>query len=327
MHPFEYERPTKLQEASNLRQGKSGSEFIAGGTTLLDLMKLNVSSPRLLVDINQIGLNKIERRGNSTFIGALVSNSDLAHASLITEEFPLLSEAVLSGASAQLRNMATVGGNIMQRTRCYYFRDPSMPCNKREPGSGCPAIEGFNRMHAVLGGSDNCIATHGSDMCVALLALDALLHLEGPDGKRTVQLEDFHLLPGDTPHVETILKPGEIITEVELPDRPFAKRSTYLKVRDRASYAFSLSSVAVALELHADIIKSCRVAFGGIATKPWRSKEAEKILTGHSANKDLFQQAASAALAGAVGQTYNSFKIELTKRTLLRALEKAGAIA
>lgn len=325
MHPFDYHRAGKLDEASNLRQG-AGTEFIAGGTTLLDLMKLNVSTPRMLIDINQLGLNKIEKRGKSLFIGALVSNTDLAQNKLIQEDYPVLSEAILAGASVQLRNMASVGGNIMQRTRCYYFRDPAMPCNKREPGSGCPAIEGFNRMHAVLGGSDNCIATHGSDMCVALVALDAVVHLEGPKGKRSVLLEEFHLLPGDTPHLESVLQQGEIITELEIPDRPFAKHSYYLKVRDRASYAFSLCSVAVALELNGETIKSCRVAFGGVATKPWRSKEAEKILTGRNASKELFQRAADAAVVGALGQKYNKFKIDLTKRTLVRALTNAGAL-
>lgn len=327
MHPFAYSCPANIDEAMSQTAKSQQAQIIAGGTTMIDLMKLNVLHPETLVDISQLGLKNLEKRGSSVFIGALVSNSDLAHNSIIKEEFPVLSEALLSGASTQLRNMATVGGNIMQRTRCYYFRDTAMPCNKREPGSGCPAIEGFNRMHAVLGGSDSCVATHGSDMCVALVALDAVAHLKGPKGTRKVAIEDFHLLPGQTPQHENVLEPGEIISEIELPERPFAKLSHYLKVRDRASYAFSLSSVAVAVEMASGKIKSCRVALGGVATKPWRAQEAEKLLTGNAASDALFQKVAQAALAGAKPLKNNGFKIELTKRTIVRALKVVGGLA
>jgi xanthine dehydrogenase YagS FAD-binding subunit len=325
MHPFTYSSPEKVDDA--LTHAKNGGTVIAGGTTLIDLMKLNVLSPASLVDINKLGLSSIEKSGDLLKIGALVTNSDLAHNKIVLEDFPVLSQAILSGATAQLRNMATVGGNIMQRTRCYYFRDTATPCNKREPASGCAAIDGFNRIHAVLGGSDHCVATHGSDMCVALLALDANVILQGPNGTRSVPIEKFHLLPGATPEKETVLHPEELIVAVEVPYKPFSKQSLYLKVRDRASYAFALSSVAVALELSGNKITSCRLALGGVATKPWRVEAAEKVLNGNVMSESLFKKAAEAALAGARPLKYNKFKIELSKRTIVRALKTAGGLA
>ncbi len=331
MQPFEYKSAASLEEAIKEAGAGAASEksrqLIAGGTTKLDLMKLSVEKPDLLIDINHIGLNKIEKKGDSLFIGALITNSELAFNELVKNEYPVLSQAILSGASAQLRNMATAGGNVMQRTRCYYFRDSAFPCNKREPGSGCPAIEGYNRIHAILGGSDSCVATHGSDMCVALVALDAILHLKSASGKRSVEIKDFHLLPGKTPEKENLLAPGEIITSIELPKRAFAKNSLYLKVRDRASYAYSLSSAAVALEIKNQRIESCRVALGGVATKPWRAEEAEAVLTGNKCSENLYKKAAEAALSKAKALKHNGFKIELTKRTIVRALILAGEIS
>lgn len=325
MHPFTFSAPEKFDDA--VAHAKNGGAIIAGGTTMLDLMKLNVLSPASLIDINKLGMNAIEKNGDSLRVGALVSNSDLAYNKIVIEEFPVLSQAILSGATAQLRNMATVGGNIMQRTRCYYFRDTVAACNKREPGSGCAALDGFNRVHAVLGGSDHCVATHGSDMCVALLALDASVLVQGPNGTRSIPIEHFHLLPGNTPQKETVLQPEEIIVAVEIPYKPFSKRSLYLKVRDRASYAFALSSVALALELSGNKIASCRIALGGVATKPWRAEAAEKVLTGNALSESLFKKAAEAALVGAKPLRDNRFKIELTKRTIVRALKNAGGLA
>lgn len=328
MHPFTYSSPEKIDDAMN--HAKSGGTLIAGGTTVIDLMKLNVINPASLVDINKLalnGMNGIEKKGELLQIGALVTNSELAHHQTVIDDFPVLSQAILSGATAQLRNMASVGGNIMQRTRCYYFRDTAAACNKREPGSGCAAMDGFNRIHAVLGGSDHCVATHGSDMCVALVALDAKVLVEGPSGKRSIPIEQFHLLPGSTPEKETVLHPDEIIVAVEVPYKPFSRRSLYLKVRDRASYAFALSSVAIALELSGNKIASCRLALGGVASKPWRAEAAEKILSGNIMSEALFKKAAEAALNGAKPLKYNKFKIELTKRTIVRALKNAGGLA
>lgn len=327
MEPFAYQKASNLSDCLNLAAKNKEALFVAGGTTIVDLLKLQVLSPNELVDINGLGLRNIERKGNSYFIGALVSNSELARNAEIAGEFPVLSQSILAGASAQLRNMASVGGNIMQKTRCYYYRDPAFPCNKREPGSGCPALEGFNRIHAVLGGSTSCVAVHGSDMCVALAALDAVIHTEGPEGKRQIKITDFHLEPGATPDKESVLKQAELITHVELPISSFSKRSHYLKVRDRSSYAFSLSSAAVALDIRDGLIKDCRIALGGVATKPWRVPAAEAELMNRKASEEVFKKAAEKALQGAAGLKFNSFKIELTKRTILRALNTAGAIS
>ena len=299
----------------------SETALIAGGTNLLDLMKLYVNNPALLVDINGLPLDQVEElEGGALRIGTLVRNSDLANHRLVRERYPVLSEALLAGASPQLRNMATLGGNILQRTRCAYFRDVSQACNKREPGSGCAALEGYNRMHAVLGTSTQCIAANPSDMNVALVALDASIQLQGPEGERDVPFAAFHLEPGAHPERETVLKPGELITHVTLPASGFASRSRYVKVRDRASYAFALASAAVALELEDGTIKDARVALGGVGTRPWRSTEAETVLIGQKADEVRFKAAAAAALKSARTRTHNAFKVDLARRTLVRAL-------
>jgi len=301
--------------------GTNQSKFIAGGTNMLDLMKLNIETPKQLVDINKLSLYKIEILTNGGVrIGALVKNSDLSYDPHIIKNFPVLSEALLSGASPQLRNMASVGGNLMQRTRCPYFYNTDFACNKRLPGSGCGAISGYNRMNAVLGTSDKCIATHPSDMCVAMAALGAIIHVQGSKGVRSIPFADFHLLPGQTPNIEHNLKPDELITHIEIPPLAFAARSHYLKVRDRASYEFALTSAAVALDIQNGTIKNARVALGGVGTKPWRSIEAEKTLIGAPANKQTYRAAAEAALAAARPHKDNAFKVELAKRTLVRTL-------
>ncbi|HEY9759153.1 MAG TPA: xanthine dehydrogenase family protein subunit M [Oculatellaceae cyanobacterium] len=326
MKPVTYKRAVKSEEA--ISSASVGHSFyLAGGTTLIDLMKLDVVEPEHLIDINKLSLADIELKNDAIRVGALVKNSDLAHHPLILEHFPVLSQALLSGASPQLRNMATVGGNIMQRTRCYYFRDTTLPCNKREPGSGCPAIGGHNRIHAILGGSDKCIAVNPSDMCVALAALDASVNTVGPSGKKTIPLVDFHVAPGEHPNIETVLDKDALIESITIPLHPRNKRSHYLKVRDRASYAFALVSAAVALELDGEgVIKSARVGLGGVATKPWRALEAEKFLVGKKAGRDSYRGAGEAAVVGAKTYEHNAFKVELTKRVVVRALEKAEAI-
>jgi xanthine dehydrogenase YagS FAD-binding subunit len=308
--------------------GINQSKFIAGGTNMLDLMKLNIETPKQIVDINKLSLYKIEELQNGgVLIGALAKNSDLAYNPYISKNFPVLSEALLSGASPQLRNMATTGGNLMQRTRCPYFYNTDFACNKRAPGSGCAAISGYNRMNAVLGTSDKCIATHPSDMCVAMAALGAVVHVQGPKGARTIPFADFHLLPGQTPNIEHNLKQGELITHVEIPALPFAVKSHYLKVRDRASYEFALASAAVALDIQNGTIKNARIALGGVGTKPWRSLEAENALIGAPANSDTYKKAAEAALAAAKPNKDNAFKVELAKRTLVRALKTVEGIS
>ena len=324
MTPFEYAKASNESDA--LRRGADpNAAFVAGGTTLIDLMKLGVMAPTALVDINRLPLDAIEGLPDGGLrVGAMVRNSDLAHHGNVATRFPVLSQALLSGASAQLRNMATVGGNLMQRTRCYYFRDTAYACNKRQPGSGCAAMDGFNRIHAVLGGSDQCIATHPSDMAVALVTLDATVHIKGPRGEREVAAEDFHLLPGNTPHIETVVEPGELITHVTIPNSPFAGRSAYVKLRDRASYEFALAAAGAALEVKGNQIQSARVVLGGVATKPWRSYEAEHVLTGASIHEKTFHAAASAAMESATPRRYNSFKIELAKRAIVRALDNAA---
>ena len=330
MNPFTYSRASDIDEAVAEISAKTQGKFLGGGTNLIDLMKMGVETPPQLIDINRIPLAQIEELPNKGVrIGALARNSDVAEHDLIKTRYPVLSEAFLSGASPQLRNMATVGGNLLQRTRCYYFYDPAFPqCNKRKSGSGCGAINGFNRIHAILGQSDQCIATHPSDMCVALAALDASVRVRGPKGEREIPFADFHRLPGNTPERDTNLGHDELIVAVDLPALPFATRSHYLKVRDRASYAFALVSVAAALDLDSSKnIKAVRIAMGGVAHKPWRAQTAEKRLTGQTANEKTFRAAAEAELAPAKGYKYNSFKIELAKRAIVRALITVMATA
>lgn len=330
MTPFTYSRAQDEQAAINGIATNDKAKFLGGGTNLVDLMKMGVERPEALIDINRIPLTRVEELPDNggVRVGALVRNSDLAAHPLIVRRYPVLSEALLSGASPQLRNLATTGGNLLQRTRCYYFYDPAFPmCNKRAPGSGCGALEGYNRIHAILGQSDKCIAVHPSDMCVALAILDATVRVQGPKGARTIPFEDFHRSPGDTPQIETNLQPNELITAVDLGPAPFAKRSHYLKVRDRASYAFALVSVAAALEIEGGKIKNVRLALGGVALKPWRAHKAEEALSGQSPNDEDFRAAAEAELAAAKGYKYNSFKIELARRALMQALGVVAKMA
>jgi xanthine dehydrogenase YagS FAD-binding subunit len=326
VNPFTFTHASRPDEATAAVSRNPRAKFLAGGTTLVDLLRLDVETPEALVDINGLPLTRIEPLpGGGVRIGALVKNSDLANDPTIRRSYPVLSEALLSGASPQLRNMATVGGNLLQRTRCYYFRDAISPCNKRVPGSGCAALEGYNRIHAVLGTSEKCIATSPGDMPVAMVALDATVRTRRPNGgERTIPLTDFHIPYGVDPARESVLEHGELITAVELPAVPWFARSHYLKVRDRASYEFALASAAVALDLQGGTIRAARVALGGVGTKPWRSPEAEKALTGQRAGEAVYQAAAEAALAGARPQKDNAFKIELAKRTLARALQTAA---
>jgi xanthine dehydrogenase YagS FAD-binding subunit len=324
MVPFRYITADDARAAQRAA-GEGDARFLAGGTTLIDLMKLHVERPAVVIDISRLPLAQIEALADGGVrVGAMARNSDAAHHDLIRTRYPVLSQALLSGASPQLRNMATTGGNLLQRTRCFYFRDTAMSCNKREPGSGCPAVHGCNRIHAVLGTSEHCIATHPSDMCVALVALDARIHLTGPRSERTVRIVDFYLEPGDRPERETVIEPGELITAVDIPPLAFARRSIYLKVRDRASYAFALASAAVALDLDGGRIRDARVALGGVATKPWRAYEAERTLVGQRADRGAYRAAADVALAGAIPRSDNAFKIELARRTIVRALTRAG---
>jgi len=319
MHNFTYEQPQTTDKAV----GSSG-RFIAGGTTLVDLMKLGVEQPPALVDVNALPLAKIETLPNGGLrIGAMVRNADLAHHPEVLKNYAVLSQALLSGASPQLRNMATTGGNLLQRTRCPYFRDlTSGGCNKRNPGTGCAAIEGHHRMMAVLGTSEHCIATHPSDMCVAMTALEAVIFIEGAKGKRSVAIGDFYKLPGDTPHIENVLEPGDLITHVELPPAA-GNKQVYLKLRDRASYEFALASAAVVVKVDGGHIRSVRVAMGGVGTRPWRSHEAEAALTGKAANPANFKAAAEAAMKNAKPHTENAFKVELARRCVARALKMA----
>jgi xanthine dehydrogenase YagS FAD-binding subunit len=327
MIPFTYVRADQEAVAIERVGNDAGALFLAGGTSLIDLMKLGVETPRLLVDINHLALSRIDVHDHGVRIGALVSNTDLAYHDVIRRDYPVLSEAILAGASPQLRNMATVGGNLMQRTRCPYFRDGVSACNKRNHVPGCAALDGFNRSHAVLGTSEKCIATHPSDMCVALAALDALVHVRGPNGQRVIPFTEFHLLPGDTPTRETALEHGELITAVELPVADLTRRSHYLKVRDRASYEFALASAAVAMEVRDGVIQAARVALGGVATKPWRALQAEQLLLGAPPGEAAYAVAAGEALRGAQGLPFNAFKIELARRTIIRALMTVGGMA
>lgn len=325
MDAFRYTRAESVESAILAASG--GARFIAGGTTIVDLMKLDVEQPNALVDINVLPLNRIEAEPKGGLrIGALVRNSDLAADTKVRSEYPVLSEALLSGASPQLRNMATTGGNLLQRTRCYYFRDRAWPqCNKREPGSGCAALNGYNRIHAVLGTSEHCVATHPSDMAVAMMALEATVHVQGPRRRRSIPLDAFYTLPGNTPEKETVLAPGELITHVTLPPTVAGTRSLYLKLRNRASYEFALASAAVVVNVSNTTIRHARIALGGVGTKPWRSREAEDVLEGRVANEQAFQAAAKAAMHGAKPLRDNAFKIELANRCLIRALTKATA--
>jgi xanthine dehydrogenase YagS FAD-binding subunit len=315
------------QLASNSKTAQQGADvrFVAGGTTLIDLMKLNVEQPRRVVDINGLDLTTVETQPDGSLkIGALVRNSDLAHNTAVVRNYPVLSLALLSGASAQLRNMATTGGNLLQRTRCNYFRDTGYKeCNKRNTGAGCAAIGGHNRMLAILGTSDSCIATHPSDMAVAMAALEAQIHIQGVHGTRVVAIQDFYRLPGTTPNIETVLEPGDLITFVSLPPLPGGTRSLYLKLRDRASYEFALASAAVVVGVDGDRCKRVRIALGGVGTRPWRAEEAEQLLTGKPADETHFRAAADAALRHARPQSENGFKVELSKRCLVRALKLA----
>jgi xanthine dehydrogenase YagS FAD-binding subunit len=324
MNPFNYQRATAPEEAVHAVSAR-GAKFLGGGTNLVDLMRYNVEHPTTLIDVTHLNFTQITTAGNITTVGAGVRNSDLANHETIRTSYPLLSQALLSGASPQLRNMATTGGNLLQRTRCYYFMDTAFPaCNKRTPGSGCAAVKGFNRIHAILGASDQCIATNPSDMNVALAALNATIHVQGPKGKRTIAIADFHRLPGTTPQLDTTLQPDELITAVELPAPKFAKHSYYLKVRDRQSYAFALVSVAAGLEMSSNTIQSAGLALGGVAHKPWRSLEAEKFLVGTIASPDAFRKAANLAVAEAKPYEHNAFKIELAKQSIVRALTLAA---
>jgi xanthine dehydrogenase YagS FAD-binding subunit len=329
MNNFTYSRAGTSQEALRLVSTLPNAKFLGGGTNLVDLMRENIEQPDALIDVTRLPSSGIEETAEGgVLIGAEVRNTALANHLLIRQRYPMLSQAILFGASGQIRNMATVAGNIMQRTRCYYFYDEAAACNKRNPGSGCDAIGGFNRIHAVLGTSEKCIATHPSDMCVALAALDATVRVDGPQGGRTIAFNDFHRLPGDTPHIETALMPGELITSIELPALPFAKRSRYRKIRDRASFAFALVSVAAALETENGKITNVRLALGGVATKPWRAHEAERLLLGAHVNLETFRRAAGAEFSHARGFGHNNFKIELARRTLVSVLrEMAEAVA
>jgi xanthine dehydrogenase YagS FAD-binding subunit len=325
MNRFDYVRPTTVDEAVRAVASGANARFIAGGTNLVDLMKYNVERPERLVDITRLPLDRIEERDGGLSLGALVTNSTVAYDSQVNARYPLLASAILAGASGQLRNAATTGGNLLQRTRCYYFYDDATPCNKREPGSGCSAIGGVNRIHAILGASPACIATHPSDMCVALAALEATVRVAGPGGERTIPFAAFHRLPDETPERDTNLAPDEIVLSVDLPDEDFGAHHTYLKLRDRLSYAFALVSVAAVMRLDGDTIQTARFALGGVAHKPWRNAEAEAFLAGRPATRETFAAAADIVVAQAQPQSENAFKIELARRALIRGLAQAAA--
>jgi xanthine dehydrogenase YagS FAD-binding subunit len=330
MNNFTYARATDTDSALKLFSAspENAARFIAGGTNLVDLLREGIEQPQSIVDITRLPLTQVEQLPDGGLrIGALVRNSHLAAHPLVREKYPLLSQAILMGASAQLRNMATTGGNLMQRTRCYYFYDANSACNKRAPGSGCDALDGFNRIHAILGASENCIATHPSDMCVALAALDATVNVTGPAGERRIPILDFHRLPGDTPQQDTNLQLGELITSVDLPASSANLRSTYRKVRDRASYAFALVSVAAALKIENGVISDIHLALGGVAHKPWRASAAEGLLRGKPATEENFKLAATTELAPAVPRRHNAFKVELAKRTITLVLSELTADA
>ena len=331
MKSFEFSQPADpavaIAAAARAKTAQQGADvrFLAGGTTLIDLMKLNVETPARVIDINRLPLDKIEATSEGGLkIGATVRNSELAHHPTVQRDYAVLSQALLSGASAQIRNMATTAGNLLQRTRCMYFRDTSMPCNKREPGTGCSAITGSNRTLAILGTSEHCIATNPSDMCVALAALEATIHVQGPKSTRAIPIGDFHLLPRNTPQRETVLEPGDLITHVTLPPPVAGSKQVYLKLRDRASYEFALASAAVVVAIADSNVTRAQIALGGVGTKPWRSPEAETVIAGQPADVTSFRKAAEAALRDAKPQSENGFKIELAKRCLTHALQKAA---
>jgi xanthine dehydrogenase YagS FAD-binding subunit len=327
MTPFTYARAEDAPAAIRLA-GAAGTKYLGGGTNLVDLMREGIEHPAALVDVTGLSRAIAATDDGGLMIGAAASNTALAADRTVRARYPMLARAILAGASGQIRNVATVGGNLLQRTRCTYFYDQAARCNKRAPGSGCDAAEGFNRMHAILGASAACVATHPSDMAVALVALDALIHLDGPDGARTLPLTDLHRLPGDTPEIETHLRPGELITAIELPPLSFGATSTYRKVRDRASYAFALVSVAAALDVEGGTVHDVRIALGGVAHRPWRALTAERMLRGEPATPEMFRAAAAAELADAVPLRDNGFKIELAKRTIAAVLgELAGETA
>ena len=322
---FHYARANDVRDAVRQIAGDPNAKFVAGGTNLIDLMKMDVERPTKVIDITRLPLKQVENTpAGGLRIGALVRNTDLAYHPLVEQRYPVLASAIMAGASQQLRNMATTGGNLMQRTRCQYFYDTATACNKREPASGCSAIDGHNRGHAILGGSDACIATHPSDMCVALAVLEAKVHVSGASGDRVIAFADFHRLPGDTPQRDTNLNAGEIIIAVELPPKGFATNYTYLKTRDRLSYAFALVSVAVGLELDGDIIKEGRFALGSVAHRPWRDPQAEAALRGQPVNAATFARAADVLLRDAKGYAHNTFKIDLARRCIARALTQAA---
>jgi xanthine dehydrogenase YagS FAD-binding subunit len=334
MDTFQFSRPTTVDQAvqaaakSSTAQQSAEIRFVAGGTTLIDLMKLNVERPKQIVDINLLPLDKIVAApGGGLIIGALARNSDVAHNATVLRDYPVLSQALLSGASPQLRNMATTGGNLLQRTRCVYFRDTAHACNKREPGTGCSAIDGHNRMLAILGTSNDCIATNPSDQNVALVALEATIQVQGTKGNRSIPIHEFYLLPGSTPHHETVLEPGDVIVSVTLPPAVAGAKSHYLKLRDRAAYEFALASAAVVLKLNGNKIERARVALGGVGTRPWRSPEAEHALQGQTVNAATFRRAAEEALKDARPASENGFKVELAKRCIVRALTLSTATA
>jgi xanthine dehydrogenase YagS FAD-binding subunit len=320
MRAFEYVVADSAADARALAGHTGEARFYAGGTTLVDLMKADVERPRRVIDISRLPLTAIELRGDVLRIGALARNSDVAYDPTVARRFPAIAEALLSGASGQIRNAATIGGNLLQRTRCTYFRETRWRCNKRDPGSGCDALEGFNRGHAVLGTSESCIATFPGDLPVALCAFSARVVVEGDGGERTIALDDFYVLPGDRPERENVLDAGELITAIELNTDPLYERSHYLKIRDRASYEFALASVACAVELDGDRIGRARIALGGVATVPWRARDAENVLAGTPPGDAAYRRAADAALSGARTRAHNGYKVELAKRAIVRAL-------
>jgi xanthine dehydrogenase YagS FAD-binding subunit len=328
MRPFKYVRASDPNAAARAVAANPRAKFLAGGTNILDLMKEDVERPNELVDLTRLKLAEIKAAGGGVSIGALAKNTDTANHPLIRKHYPLLTQAIVAGASGQLRNMATNGGNLMQRTRCQYFYDTAMPCNKREPGTGCGALEGLNRIHAIFGWSEKCVATYPGDMANALYALDAVVRVRGAEGReRTIPVGEFHRLPGDTPERDNNLRHGELIVAIDLPKSNFAQNSYYLKVRDRASYAFALVAVAAALELDGGTIKQARVVLGSVAHKPWRSAEAEAALAGRPASEESFRRAADAALKDARPLAHNAYKVELGKRAIVRSLMRASKLA